>query len=42
VYRCDSWDIQDGQRFLSMDEIDSLGVSNAQRRILRIGDTLLS
>lgn len=40
VYRCDSWEISDGQRFLSMDQIDSLGVSNAQRRILRIGDTL--
>lgn len=40
VYRCDSWKIQDGQRFLSMAEIDSLGVSNAQRRILNIRDTL--
>lgn len=40
VYRCDSWGIRDGQRFLSMEEIESLGVSNAQRRILNICDTL--
>jgi A/G-specific adenine glycosylase len=40
VYRCNSWVIQDGQRFLSMAEIESLGISNAQRRILKIGDTL--
>ncbi len=40
VYRCDSWEITDGQRFLSVDQIDSLGVSNAQRRILEISDTL--
>ncbi len=40
VYRCDSWEIQEGQRFLSRAEIESRGVSNAQRRILKIGDTL--
>ncbi len=42
VYRCDSWAIQEGQRFLTLAEIESLGVSNAQRRILDIGDTLWS
>jgi len=42
VYRCKSWEISEGQRFLSVDQIDSLGVSNAQRRILRIGDTLFT
>lgn len=40
VFLCPSWEIQDGQSFMTPDQIDALGVSNAQRRILALRDTL--
>lgn len=40
VYRCDGIEVRDGQSFLELERIESLGISNAQRRILALGDTL--
>jgi A/G-specific adenine glycosylase len=36
VYRCDALAAADGQRYLERSAIERLGVSNAQRRILRL------
>lgn len=40
VYRCDGLEANEGQWFMEMERIESLGISNAQRRIIRLGDTL--
>ncbi|MGJ8637261.1 MAG: A/G-specific adenine glycosylase [Phycisphaerales bacterium] len=40
VFHCPSWEPREGQSFLSIDQIAALGVSNAQRRILSLSDTL--
>lgn len=40
VYHCPDWEAGDGQSFMTLDQIGALGVSNAQRRILALRDTL--
>lgn len=40
VYSCESWEVREGQLFMTLDQINALGVSNAQRRILAMRDTL--
>ncbi|MBO6513586.1 MAG: A/G-specific adenine glycosylase [Phycisphaerales bacterium] len=42
VYRCQSWEQREGQVYLDEDQIGALGVSNAQRRILSLSDTLFT